>query len=128
MPSDQFNRVEKLTGECEQWREIGAKDNPSFTNSWANVGAPYNNVAFYKDKFNRVWLRGVMDSGASTNAAFTLPAGYRPDGTIGFVTWQTSGGPGPGGQASITITSAGVLTPTFSGGADIGLDGISWRV
>lgn len=121
-------RVEKLTGNCESWREIGQKDNPSFTNSWANIGAPYNNAAFYKDKFNRVFLRGVIDTGSTGTAAFTLPVGYRPDGSVGFVTWQTGGGPGPGGQSSVVITSAGVVTPTFTGGADIGMDGISWRV
>jgi hypothetical protein len=58
---------------------------PAFTNSWVNydnsLAAPSNppgrSVGFYRAN-ERVWLAGVMKSGASGSVAFTLPVGYRP--------------------------------------------------
>jgi hypothetical protein len=58
---------------------------PAFLNSWVNYdnalatpSAPRNrSVGFYKWG-GRVWLSGVMKTGASGTSAFTLPVGYRP--------------------------------------------------
>lgn len=135
MPSDQFHRVEKLTGECEQWREIGSKDNPSFENSWANASG-YETAAFYKDPFSRVYLKGSVASGATSSTVFTLPTGYRPGGLLSFVgSGDLSGGGGSGrhGDQSleITIASDGSVDIIFGGGGTavyVSLDDISWRV
>ena len=76
MPSDQFHRVEKLVGECEQWQDA------TLENSWANYGASNEPASYYKDPFNVVHLRGHVDSGTLNATIFTLPAGYRPSVTV----------------------------------------------
>jgi hypothetical protein len=96
-----------------------------FTNSWDSAGSPYANAGFYKDPFGRVWFAGAIDSGASGNAAFTLPVGFRPKGTIlvPVVTLGTSPS-----NPHLVITSAGVVTPTGVGTTPIvSLESISFR-
>ena len=56
---------------------------PNFLNSWVNLTpAEYNPAGYYKDAFGRVYLRGMISSGTVNAAAFTLPAGYRPEWRI----------------------------------------------
>lgn len=96
---------------------------PTFTNSWDNVGGSYYNAGYVKDAWNKVFLRGRIDTGASGSAAFTLPEEFRPNGTIQFVCGGTAGG--SPAVAYVSITSSGVLTPTISGaGIEVSLDGI----
>ena len=123
------HRVEKLEGECELWREIGAKDNPSFTNSWVNFGGSDAVAAFYKDKFNRVWLKGSIKSGTvdSTDPyspAFTLPSGYRPSERVYY---SSVGGIGPV-SAKTMIDTTGDVNILAGTNTVITLDSISWRV
>jgi len=130
MPSNVTQRVEKLTGDCESWHNVGTTNdfNVTFSNSWANVGGATPPAGFYKDKFNTVHLRGNIDSGATGNACFTLPVGYRPEYQTVRIVYNNNGGPGPGGaNVYITVSSAGVVTPTFSAGTDMWLDGVSFR-
>ena len=96
---------------------------PTFTNSWDNVGGSYYNAAYVKDAWNRVRLRGRIDTGASTSAAFTLPAEFRPNATMHFVCDGTNNS--GIATARVSITSSGVLTPTISGTSiEVSLDGI----
>lgn len=96
---------------------------PTFTNSWDNVGGSYYNAGYLKDAWNKVFLRGRIDTGASGSAAFTLPEEFRPNGTIQFICAGTAGG--SPAVAYVSITSSGVLTPTISGaGIEVSLDGI----
>jgi len=39
MPSNDTQRVEKLTGDCEDWHNVGTTNDfgVTFTNSWANL-------------------------------------------------------------------------------------------
>jgi hypothetical protein len=67
--------------QVEGWHEIGATGEPAFSNSWVNYGAGYNTAAFFKDPNGVVHLKGLIKSGTVTNAAFTLPSGYRPAAT-----------------------------------------------
>ena len=115
----------------EAWREIddAAGKNPTFDNSWDNVGTPYANAAFYKDLFGVVRLQGRIDTGATGTVAFTLPAGYRPSDELAFTVHNTAGGPGPGGASVwVKVEANGDVTPNYSAGADVGLDQISFRV
>ena len=96
---------------------------PTFTNSWDNVGGAYYSAAYVKDAWNRVFLRGRIDTGASTAAAFTLPAEFRPNATMHFVCDGTNNSGIT--TARVSITSSGVLTPTISGTSiEVSLDGI----
>lgn len=62
---------------------------PSLTNSWVNLGAPYETAGYLKDRFGFVHLKGAISTGASSTTAFTLPAGYRP-GATGYYPVVTS--------------------------------------
>jgi len=46
-------------------------------NGWNNLGAPFQTMAFFKDLFGVVHLKGSITAGISPTV-FTLPAGYRP--------------------------------------------------
>ena len=134
MPSDQFTRVEKLTGECEAWSLVGTTNDYSvtFENSWANYGSVTAPARFYKDKFNVVHIAGQIDTGASGTDAFTLPVGYRPDYLHRFPCDATTsgGGGGAGGHAFCIIDTDGTVNCSFTGATItfFVLDGISWRV
>jgi hypothetical protein len=53
---------------------------PTLLNGWVYYGAPYNTPGYYKDQFGRVWIKGLIKSGTTTNgtAVFQLPVDYRP--------------------------------------------------
>jgi len=106
--NDQWRKWFARISQIEQWQGVA-----TFANSWANTGSPHYDAAYKQNIFGVVRLHGRIDSGSTGNAAFTLPAGYRPNATIGFA---VSGG-------TVTISAAGVVTPT---GTSLYLDGISF--
>lgn len=78
---------------------------------WAGAGGLSNgwsagavSPSYRRDALGRVLLRGSVSGGSG--AAFTLPVGYRPSSTRTF---------GVHSAATVTITSAGVVTPAGSG-------------
>ena len=123
MPSDQFHRIEKLVGNCEDWHEVGESGEPAFENSWVNYGSGFESAGFYKDPFGRVHLKGMVDNGTDNATVFTLPEGYRPALRELFVTQISTG------SSRIDVTTAGVVS-TLSAGAHtwLTLSGISFRV
>ncbi len=63
---------------------IGSAGEPGWENGWRNYNpAAFVSAGFYKDR-DRVFLTGLIDGGAPSNSAFTLPAGYRPVLTMTF--------------------------------------------
>lgn len=130
MSSNQTHRVEELTGDNEDWHNVGSTNDfgVTFTNSWANVGGATPPAGFYKDKFNMVHLQGNIDTGASGTVAFTLPVGYRPTYATHRILYNDNGGPGPGGAAvSLEVQADGDVVPTYGAGTDVWLDGVSFR-
>ena len=117
MPSNQFHRVEKLVGECEDWQDV------TFENSWANAGGSYPDASYYKDPFNVVHIKGTINTGSSGTTAFTLPEGYRPPEQMLFL------GVGAAAAAGnyITVNTSGAVAPTISG-TGIHINGVSFRV
>ena len=99
----------------------------SLQNSWVDFGGTRPNAEYYKDEFGIVHLHGSIKNGTQTDATtlFTLPAGYRPAGTISFVLPNTSAD-----IAKITIASTGVVS--LYGAAPyntiLTLDGVSFRI
>jgi hypothetical protein len=92
-----------------------------FQNSWVDFGGSYTNAAYAKDALGIVHLRGMIKSGTSATTAFTLPAGFRPVGQLGF---PVDGG---GAMALVNITSAGLVQPNgASTGSFTTLDGITF--
>jgi len=73
------NAVPSSTAQAlDNWHTVGAAGEPAFQNSWSSVGGAYGPVAFRKDPFGHVSLKGVAQSGTNNTVIFTLPAGYRP--------------------------------------------------
>lgn len=61
------------------WHKVGTTGEPAFESSWTNhANTDEENVAFTKDDFGWVRLRGALSGGVIGNTAFTLPAGFRP--------------------------------------------------
>ena len=96
------------------WHEVGAVGEPAFQNSWSNYATGYNTVAFRKDAFGFVHVKGAATGGTAGVAVFTLPVGYRPALISYFAT--------PG--AFISVTGAGAIALSVS--AAISLDVISF--
>jgi hypothetical protein len=91
-----------------------------FTNSWVAFGAPEFAPGF-RLVGNRVYLRGCLKTGTPGNAAFTLPAGYRPTATCQFAVASNAA------LGIVQIGSSGVVTPTAVGSTvSFFLDGISF--
>jgi hypothetical protein len=65
--------VGNTTGFTDNYESI-----PAFAGTWVNFGNPYATVAFRRDQFGRVYLKGIAKSGAVPNPIFTLPVGFRP--------------------------------------------------
>ena len=99
MPSNQFTRVEKLVGDCEDWQAV------TFENSWVNFGGSFAEAAYYKDPFNHVHIKGVVKSGTLDATVFTLPEGYRPSEALIFSTEENGGN-----SVRLDITTGGAVS------------------
>ncbi len=93
----------------------------SFSNSWANFGGSYNPVGYYKDNFGIVHLRGLMGIGVIGNAAFTLPAGYRPTNEERLSTSSANA------FGAVRIAADGQVIPYVGSNSWFSLDGITFR-
>ena len=91
---------------------------PTFINSWTSYAD--TGVAYRKDEFGRIFLKGSVGGGSNGSIAFVLPVGYRPTSTRYFTCY--TGGSVIGKltimpDGSVTIGAYTVL---------ISLDGISF--
>jgi hypothetical protein len=93
----------------DTWHTVGGAGEPAFTNSWTNEGAPYHSAAFRKYPNGRVALRGAIQSGTLSTAAFTLPVGYRPPARLTF----TASNFITADVAVVDIASTGTVTIHF---------------
>jgi hypothetical protein len=116
----------------ETWHVIGAGGQPSFQNGFTNVAslAPKNpylpTAGFYKDPFDVVHLRGLINTGgveggSNSTLIFTLPPGYRPPKNLTFAVFRGHG------TGELNINPGGAVF--FStGSGDASLDGVTFRV
>jgi len=104
----------------DTWHNVGAAGEPAFANSWVNVdGGVWTLASFTKDNFGYVHIRGLIKSGTSiATTMFTLPAGYRPEKHITFVS-KSNNAFGCG-----NILSNGTVQGTAGSTVDFGLDSI----
>lgn len=94
----------------------------TLVNGWVNTTSNYSPAGFYKDPFERVYVRGVIANGTNS-LIFTLPVGYRPLlFRILFNTVSASG------LARVDVYTNGQIH--LVGGANTGLtlDGLSFRI
>lgn len=101
----------------------GVKFNPALLNGWANFGAPYNNVAYWKDCEGVVHFEGAVKTGAGI--IFTLPAAFGPAADMRFFTaYQASS---VDGCVLSVPASLGVIFSAAPGNAQAHLDGVSFK-
>lgn len=94
---------------------------PTLLNGFTNHGGGYTPVAYYKDTFGRVYLRGTVSySGVAPVVIFSLDEGYRPLYTHSFATPRA---------ADVEVRADGdvVLMTLPSGATEVFLDQISFR-
>ena len=97
---------------------------PTFQNAWVNAGGGGAAAGYRKDEHGIVHLRGTIISGATGQAAFTLPVGYRSASTLPFACTNTSAQ--TGGVVQIVNDGRVFISTTMAAG--ISLDGISFAV
>ena len=121
---DWLQRLVGAVADVENFRDIGGTNNPAFQNNWANIldtGVAVNAVAFYKDPYGRVHIKGSADTGANGTTVFTLPEGYRPLETLTLVTTKLTGVIGV-----ITIDTDGTVDSTVGNANGVSLN-VSFR-
>lgn len=108
---------------AQAWVAVG-----TFTNSWVNAASRVA-AAYYKDKHNKVWLKGQISTGTvsttSTGVAFTLPTGYRPDFNRLFSIASRDGSGPVLGEAEVLTT--GEVRINYGNNTLVSLDGICFR-
>lgn len=103
----------------EDWHTVGDTGEPAFANGWA-LGDGSALVQFRKDACGTVYLRGLLAVGTLGAAAFTLPAGYRPEQAARGITTVNGNG-----NAIIEVAPTGEVKPNNrvgSGWAIYGVD------
>jgi hypothetical protein len=77
---------------------------PTLTNGWVALAG--QQAPQYRRVTDTVEIRGGVSTGTIGQAAFTLPAGYRPAAALRFVTTSNAL------FGDFTVNAAGVVTPT----------------
>jgi hypothetical protein len=83
----------------------------TFAGSWVNLGGGYQ-TAQYRKVGDMVQVRGIIKSGVTATAAFTLPAGFRPPVSTEFAQGPTAG-------AYLSVQTNGVVTIYSSNTAEV---------
>lgn len=101
----------------ENWTNVSV-----FVNNWVNydIGI-HESVGFYKDPYNRVFLRGAVKDGIA-DGIFNLPNGYRPTKEERFAI------SGNGLFGEIRIEPTGLVSKTIGLNTRLHLTGISFRI
>jgi hypothetical protein len=94
----------------------------TLTNSWVTFGGTFPTPGYRKDANGRVYLRGVIKTGAVGTTAFTLPAGYRPPAKVGFSPLNSTAG------AELDVNADGTVVPSGGSNTYVGLDGVSFFI
>lgn len=100
----------------EPWVYIGTHPTDLFTtfysppwqNSWTHALGTYDRVAFRWDEHYRLEFKGHATGGASGTVAFTLPANWRPDKDLSFLTDVVTGGVPKAAQIFVTALTGAV--------------------
>lgn len=92
---------------------------PTLLNGWVSYSTG-SSPGYYKDSDGVVYLRGLVKTGTIAQAAFNLPAGYRPAKNIIRVT--------PSNQAigRLDITAGGNVVPQAGSNTWFSLDSVSF--
>ena len=94
---------------------------PTFTNSWANLGSNFRDVAYWKDPSGVVHFMGTAARGSINTAMFTLPGGYRPGESLIFACISN------GAIARLQVDADGTVTPKDGNNAYFALDTVHFK-
>ena len=97
---DEFNYIWRrwIYGLYQSLNQEDAWIEPALDNGWVNVGGEFNDAGYMLDALGFVHMKGsITNATIAATAAFTLPAGYRPQNTEMFF--------------SMSINSAGEVIP-----------------
>jgi len=94
---------------------------PTFLNGWINYENGYNPAGYFKDINGVVHIRGLVRDGSVDVPIFSLPSGYRPQNSEGFVVWSSSS------HIQITVMPNGDIVPSLGTAIWLVLDGITFR-
>ena len=101
----------------DTWHTVGAAGEPAFTAGFSATAGEIA-VAFRKDPFGRVMVRGKVTSPAAGGVVFTLPAGYRPPNNYArFNTEAEQAGLPYAGYTYVAANGNVVVTPLNGSGA-----------
>lgn len=121
-------------GPQEGWRRVGDPGEPAFAPEWTYAaGPPVHYVEFFKDQAGIVHMTGIAEhvgaTGAGTDDAFTLPAGYRPGRRLHMpMRNRQSGVLPPNDFGSLFIEPTGIVFGQFGGALGfLYLDGVTFR-
>ncbi len=94
----------------ERWIYVGGGSAlcPAWQNSWDHSGSPFAPVGFRFGVHGELEFKGHAEGGTSGAVAFTLPAEYRPDQDVSFLTDVATGGIPTTAQIYITASSGDV--------------------
>lgn len=99
----------------EDWHYVGDTDEPAFATGWSNVSSSFPALAFRLREAGVVDIVGAVTTNGTGSALFTLPVGYRPaSSTMAIVPYIRQRSAVKSGQL-LTITDAGIVTPTDGG-------------
>ena len=92
---------------------------PTMGNGWLDYGTGYHRCGYTKTTQGIVVLTGLIRTGNFNTTIFTLPVGYRPDGTLAFPCFTASG------STDIYVNADGRVTIGANGSnAYVSLEGI----
>jgi hypothetical protein len=100
------------------WHVVGAGGEPAFQNSWVNFGSGFQGARFRREN-GVVRIEGLVKSGTSNTAVFTLPAEYRPSATQHHVARGNDAGDF---FAQVQVSTGGDVIALPSGGGSGAID------
>jgi hypothetical protein len=112
----------------DTWHLVGAAGEPAFAAGVSNAGGAEAPLAFRKDAFGRVAVRGAVVVPSTTNSQiFTLPVGYRPIANQRFscVDYNTGAFIDVYALATGAVHKIGTSTAVDAGGIEFDTDTVS---
>lgn len=94
---------------------------PTLLNGWANFGYGCNPAGYMLDGLGFVHLRGLIKLGGMQSAAFTLPAGFRPENREFFACVAANA------FAGTIVFPDGSVIPSDGVNTWLSLDGITFK-
>jgi hypothetical protein len=120
-----FELMGEKLAEIGEWHIPGADGEPELLDNWVSQNSgSYSALAFKKDAFGNVWLRGqAISPNPTTHEVFTLPSGFRPQRARYFI-GNYLNSDGSFTHTNVVVSSNGNVSAPDQDQDIISLDGI----